>query len=81
MVKYTVYTEDLGNLGKLVSTMFESFTLSPQIGFYGGKQEKSISIVIISQGIEDKIQQLATLIKLENKQSEVLVTKQEVTLI
>lgn len=81
MTKYTIYTEDLGNIGKLTSTMFTNFTLIPSIGFFEGKNEKSISVIIISKGIEDLIQNLATLIKLTNKQKEVLVTKEEVKLI
>jgi hypothetical protein len=82
ITKYTLYTEDKGNLGKIVSQYFTGFTMLYGIGFWESKHEKSIKIEIVDYGssvpIEEKIRALVREIKKRNKQACVLVDSQEV---
>lgn len=80
MIKYSLYTEDKGNLGKLVSKYFDSFTIVPVVGFWKGKDEKSVIIEVFTNmvGLFPTIKLLGEEIKKENNQESVLLSVQNV---
>lgn len=79
MQKINIYTEDKGNISELTAKFFDSFTLLPSVGYWKGKEEKSVVIVIIvlnrasAIAVHSKAIELARKIKQENKQEAVLV--------
>lgn len=79
MVRYSLYTEDKGNIGKLTSEYFLGFTLFSGVGFYKGLPEKSIKIEVLLESSDDtKVEQLIDTIKGVNKQQSVLMIKEVV---
>lgn len=79
MTKYTLYTEDKGNLARIVRKYFESFTLIPGVGFWKDAHEPSLSIVIIlPEPNPEQIGRLARNIRITNKQETVLVEVQQI---
>lgn len=72
---YRIYTKDKNRskIEHLVSASHDGFTLIPAIGFYQGKQEKSLIIEILETTLADAVK-LAESIKRSNRQASVLVT-------
>jgi len=73
---YRIYTENInrGKLEKLTGEYFEGFTVINAVGYWQGIKEKSVIIEIIGDRENlGKIKELATHIKINNKQSAVLI--------
>lgn len=79
MKKYTLFTEDLGNLGSLVSKYFDGFTLTETKGSWKGRYEKSVRIEILNSKNEDlAVYTLVDEIKRKNNQEAVLLEVTEI---
>lgn len=76
MFKYEIMTEDLNReaIEKMIGGHFKGFSITEQIGYYDGKREDSICIVIMAPA-RDKflIEELAGKIRDLNSQESVLV--------
>lgn len=76
MFKYEIMTEDLNRevIEKMIGEHFKGFSITEQIGYYDGKREDSICIVIMAPaGKKFKIEELAGKIRDLNSQESVLV--------
>jgi hypothetical protein len=73
---YRLYTEDVNReeILRLAGERFESFTLQPTEGYYGGRKEASVVIEIV-QAEEDRIRDLANAIRRLNGQKSVLLLR------
>lgn len=71
---YRIYTEDLNRdeIIRLAGKQFDSFTLQPTTGYYGGKTEKSIVLEAVEAKKKD-VASLAKDIRQLNGQKSVLV--------
>ena len=80
MTLYRIYTENRSNLPELVSAKFESFTITPTIGYWKGKGESSAVIDILADAHDHaKVKNLARDIQRANEQESVLIVETEVT--
>jgi hypothetical protein len=71
---YRIYTQEKNRekILKLLSKTFESFTVQPILGYYKGKEEKSIVLEVVGARAL-QIQQLADTIRKMNGQQSVLI--------
>lgn len=76
MFKFEIMTEDLNRelIEKIIGEHFKGFSITEQVGYYDGKREDSINIVIMAPA-KDKflIEDLAGKIRDLNSQDSVLV--------
>lgn len=75
--KYEIMTENinLNMIVKIVSKHFSGFSIQKQFGYWDGKQEQSLNIVIFgNQRDLYAIEDIADAIKMANKQDCVLVS-------
>jgi len=80
-VKYSIYTEDKGNISAMVSMFFDGCTVTNAIGYWKGIQEDSVIITIVCKDTKqnrDRIEILQKHIKVHNKQESVLVTCEKI---
>jgi hypothetical protein len=82
--RYTVLTESKATVPFLVAERFKGATYIPQTGVYDGQPEASVSVVLINADAEPdfeaRVLALAEAIRTTNRQAEVWVTKDTVTL-
>lgn len=79
MIRYRLYTERKYNIERIVSKVFDGFTLIDTVGYWQSKKEKSIIIEIIGEVRDYKlIKFLACKIKHINNQQSVYVTQEKV---
>ncbi len=73
---HRIYTEDKnkGEILRLASTQFDSFTIQPIDGYYRGKRERSI-VLEVAGAKPHQIEKLAKQIRRLNSQSSVLILK------
>jgi hypothetical protein len=73
---YRLYTEDMNrkDVVRLTAEHFQSFTLQPTEGYYGGEPEPSIVLEIV-EAEDDAIRQLARSIRRLNGQKSVLLLR------
>lgn len=81
-IRYTLKTEHCAST--LVAQYFDGFELVRGEGYWQGKQESSISIVILADETDHvahrKVFQLAEAIRVQYKQAEVWITQERVLL-
>lgn len=79
---YTLHTENVGRKGiaDMVSKYFQGFSMTDSTGYYKGKAERSVAIVICATVTQAHIIRfLGKLIAQRNNQECVLITAQRVT--
>lgn len=74
---YRIFTEqiNLHKIEKIVSKFFEGFTLIKSEGFWRLQKENSLIIEIVTSEQDQKITDLAKLIKQANNQESVLIQR------
>lgn len=74
---YRIFTENknLKKIEKVVGGFFEGFTLIKSEGFWRLQKENSLIIEIVIPPNDEKISELARLIKQENNQETVLIQR------
>lgn len=83
MILYRIYTENKNReqIEKIVSELFDGFTVIESTGYWRGQREISLIIEILDTGlvnVAERIEFIAEKIKKINDQESVLVTKHEI---
>ena len=73
---HRIYTEDKNEreIVRLTSARFDSFTVQPTAGYYGGKRERSIVLEIVGAR-QSAVESLAASIRRINGQKSVLILR------
>jgi hypothetical protein len=79
VIRYTIDTEHCAPT--LVGRYFDGYSITSKLGFWRGKSERSVSIVILAtESDRDKVLTLARDIREQYRQQEVWITSEPVTL-
>ena len=79
MIRYRIYTENVNYEETLIlakSHLGDAFTVFHAVGFYDGKEEKSLVFEVLLATESDEPMHFAYYVKKQNKQESVFVTRE-----